>query len=266
MAAPEMEELETLFVRVAPPMGNDKKKPARSTAVVLLHGLNLHFFNKEKTFHPELRPWQKEDSLLVERLGEQFDVWSLSYGQNLSLEAIASHPRLLGHFRTLKQQGYTQIILIGHSAGGVIARLIVEDHPQLGISKVVQVCAPNKGSALAALKTARASQIPFLVSLTRSNREKEAESRSKKLIPSNVEFACVVGSINLKGDGVVFSRSQWSADLQGQGIPAFLVKTTHWDAMFSTRCVDLLVKLLETPLPRWDSGKVVETRRQILGS
>lgn len=258
-------KLETMFVKVGPMPGPAGRSPNQERAVVLIHGLGLHLIKKDRAYHPHLRSWQESDSKLVRRLAQDSDVYALAYAQFVTVETIASSLEVVKHLRSLKKAGYKQITLIGHSAGGLIARELVEDHPDLGVTRVIQVCSPNAGSGWAALKTARAAQLPFLTSLTRGSRERILETRAKKRIPDHVEFACVVGSCNLKGDGVVWSRSQWTEDLQSQGVPAFTLKATHWDAMSGTRAPELLAKLVLDPLPRWNATQVSEARKSILG-
>jgi pimeloyl-ACP methyl ester carboxylesterase len=258
--------VQTMFVKVAPRPGPIGRSPGQDRAVVLIHGLGLQMINQEKACKPYLRPYQQSDSPLVRRLARDSDVYALCYGQNASVESIALSPDLIRYILSLKAEGYCQIVLIGHSAGGLIARHLVEDHPELGVTRVIQVCAPNGGSGWAALKTARAAQIPFLVSLTRTSRQKVLHQRSAdRRIPESVEFACVVGSCNLRGDGVVSTRSQWTADLQMQGIPAYTLKATHWEAMSCSRTPELLARIVVEPMPRWDAARVAQARKALLG-
>ncbi|MFO0876961.1 MAG: alpha/beta fold hydrolase [Gemmataceae bacterium] len=264
-AATEKAALQTIFVKVGPMPGPLGRSPGQERAVVLIHGLGLHLIHKDRTFHAHLRPWQESDSKLVRRLAEDSDVYALAYAQNVAVDTVASSPELARHLKSLQKAGYRQIILIGHSAGGLIARHVVEDNPHLGVTRVIQVCSPNGGSGWAALKTARAAQMPFLNSLTRSTRDKILETRADKRIPESVAFACVIGSCNLKGDGVVWCRSQWTGDLQQQGIPAYMLKATHWDAMTCSRTPDFLARLVVEPMPRWDSKRVTEARKAYLG-
>jgi pimeloyl-ACP methyl ester carboxylesterase len=263
---PNTSEVQTLFQKAAPEPGGHGTPQPRERAVVLIHGLGLHPLSHEKAVKPRLRSWQQPESALVHRLARDSDVYSLAYGQNASVEQIATSSDVPRHIRGLKSAGYREIVLVGHSAGGLIARHLAEDNPGLGITRVIQVCAPNAGSAWAGLKTARAAQGPFLASLTRSGRQKVLDERAGKRIPDGVAFACVVGSCGVGGDGIVQSRSQWSADLQAQGVPAFPLRTTHREAMTTARAAELLGRLVVEPLPRWDARKVVETRKALLGS
>jgi len=156
-------------------------------------------------------------------------------------------------------------VLVGHSAGGLIARQIVEDHDDIGITKVIQVCSPNGGTNWAALKAARAVQKPFLASLTHASREKFLKERKDKRIPTAIQFACVVAIVHLGGDMLVSCKSQWTEDLQAQGIPAHLLKATHWDAVRSPKGAELLGRLVDEAQQRWDEGAVREARKKLLG-
>jgi hypothetical protein len=90
----------------------------------------------------------------------------------------------------------------------------------------------------------------FLESLAVHARCKVLEQRANVRIPADVEFACVVGTGGISGDGIVAESSQWSKDLQDQGIPAYRVRTSHSDAMSNHRVVALLAVLVRTPQPR----------------
>lgn len=265
LIVPVQAPIQIHFEKVAPQSPASGRTPSQDRAVVLIHGLGLHLISADKALHPALRSWQLPQSPLVRRLAQDSDVYALSYSQNATVEEIASSGELRRHLRQLNAAGYKQIVLVGHSAGGLIARQLVEDHPDLGVTRVLQICTPNAGSSWASLKTARGAQKSFLSSLTRSRRTETLEHRMHKRIPDSVDFACVIGSCHLKGDGIVFSRSQWSNDLQEQGIPAFPLRTTHWDAMTNSRTPELIGKLVVEPLPRWERSRVVQQRRLLLG-
>ncbi|MFO0925767.1 MAG: alpha/beta fold hydrolase [Gemmataceae bacterium] len=268
--APPVDEkatpVDTLFVKVGPNPKVPGRTPGQPRALVLIHGLSLHFLHGDKIQKAKLRPWQEAESPVVKRLGQEGDVYSLAYGQTVAVETVCEASLLLRHLAGLKAAGYTQIVLIGHSAGGLIARQVVEDFPDLGVTRVIQVCSPNAGSVLAALKTARGAQMAFLLSLTRGARLKVLEERAKKRLPVAVEFVCVVGATRVGGDGVVVPRSQWSSELQAQGVPAYPLRATHWEAMHSPKTGDLLARLAVEPQPRWPPDKIIQVRKQLLGS
>jgi pimeloyl-ACP methyl ester carboxylesterase len=256
-------KVETIFVKVGPTPLTAGRSADRDKAVVLVHGLGLHPFSSDKALRAKLRAWQQGDSPIVKKLGEQADVYALAYGQNAAIDKIADDPSLVRYLVRVKKEGYKEIILVGHSAGGLIVRQLVEDHPDLGVTRVVQICAPNSGSALASLKAATAAQMEFMVSLTRAFRLKALEKRDAKKIPASVEFVCVVAAARLPGDGVVVAKSQWPLELQAQGIPAVSLRATHWDVMKNPKTVELLHKLVKESQPRWDAKKVLESLKSI---
>jgi hypothetical protein len=257
--------VEVLFVKVGPNARVVGRSAGQQRAVVLIHGLVLHPIAKDKATKAELRSWQHQDSNLVKEVSRHADVYSLAYGQTAACEHIAQSPLLLDHLRGLKKAGYRDIILVGHSAGGLIARQLVEDNQDIGITKVIQVCCPNSGSNWAVLKTARSVQAAFLASLTHSARERLLKERKEKRIPTEVQFTCVIGSVRLGGDGIVSCKSQWSEDLQAQGIPAHSLRTTHWDAVRSPKGAELLGRLVQESQKRWDERTVREVRKKLLG-
>ena len=257
-------KVETIFVKVGPTPLTAGRSADRDKAVVLIHGLSLHPFSSDKALRAKLRVWQQGDGPIAKKLGEQADVYALAYGQNASIDKIADDPSLVRYLLRLKREGYREIILIAHSAGGLIARHLVEDHPDLGVTRVIQICAPNGGSGWASLKAATTSQMEFMNSLTRGSRLEALKKREKKTIPDDVEFVCIVGSCRVAGDGIVVAKSQWTLDLQAQGIPAHPLRMTHWDAMKNPKTVELLQKLVKESQPRWDAKKVLESLKTIV--
>ena len=114
---------------------------------------------------------------------------------------VAALPGFADNLRKLKQLGYTDLVLVGHSAGGLVARHFVEDYPDAGVTKVVQVCTPNGGSFWANFRVGvRKSQRAFLGSLTRDGREQCLRERGDKRIPPSVDFVCLVGNRAGEGD------------------------------------------------------------------
>jgi pimeloyl-ACP methyl ester carboxylesterase len=259
--------IETEFVQVAPVPAHQEwwKAEGKTRAVVLIHGLFVHPFSKTKVGRAELHAWQKPDCLLVKRLAQEADVFAFAYGQTVSADEIAECPDLENSVRKLRQAGYRQIVLIGHSAGGVIARQFVEDHPDSGVTKVIQVCTPNVGSGWAKWQTVRANQIDFLDSLTKPARRRSLSNRADKEIPGHIEFACIVGTGSVVGDGVVSNRSQYPPDLQKQGIPAYPFHSSHWMVLRSRKGAELAARLVREPQPRWDENQVQAIRRQLPG-
>jgi pimeloyl-ACP methyl ester carboxylesterase len=259
------EPVEARFVQVAPQGSAEwRRSPGERRAVVLIQGLGVYPSSK-KVEHPWLRDWQKPGSLLVRRLARDADVYAFAYGQSVTVDEIAGHPALAGGLARLREMGYREVVLVGYSAGGVVARRLVEDYPDAGVTKVVQVCAPNAGSGWAKLRMVPSNEKPFLRSLTKEERRRQLRSRLDVTLPDDVEFVCVVGTAALVGDGVVSARSQWTPDLQAQGVPVVTVSKDHLAMVRSAAGVEAIAELVRTPQPRWSPGRVAEARKGILG-
>src|SRR5215813_2898491 len=190
-------EVESRFEQVLPRPGMASLFPGRvgrQLAVVLIHGLYLHPFSKENAGRPLLRDWQTPKSRLARELARQADVYAFAYAQNVPVDEVARSGRLLESVRFLRSLDYREIVLVGHSAGGLVARQFVEDHPDEGVTKVIHVCTPNGGSSLAKLPASCGAQRVFLKSLTKQERRKSLAGRRDKHIPPGVDFVCVVGT------------------------------------------------------------------------
>jgi len=261
------EQIETKFQQVHPsPRDRMERTPGRLRAVLLLHGLRLHPINNAKVYEPHFSDWQLPGSPLVKSLGKDADVFAYAYGQNTRLEKIAEYPALASAVGKLRFLGYEEIVLLGHSTGGVVARLFVEDHPRSGVTKVLQVCAPNDGSSWAKLNFSVAKdQEMFLHSLTKKERLVWNEMREDTRIPLNVDFLCVVGATGPNGDGFVACKSQWSPDLQKQGIPAIRLATTHLTVLRTPKTAEKIAQLVREDHPRWSQEKVQAMRKSIIG-
>src|SRR5262245_34318114 len=142
--------VDTKLVEVAPVPKKEaawERSPGMKTAVLLIHGLRPHV-RKDTVGKAGFQDWQRPKSLLVKTLAKDADVYAFAYGQNVSVEHIAGAAELRAGITRLKKLGYHEIVLIGHSAGGVVVRQFVEDYPEAGVTKVIQVCSPNGGCAL----------------------------------------------------------------------------------------------------------------------
>jgi pimeloyl-ACP methyl ester carboxylesterase len=260
--------VEVRFVQVAPqdrPSAEWRRSAGERRAVVLIQGLMPHPFSKENVRRAALRDWQEPGSPLVKRLAGEGDVYAFAYGQNVAVDEIADHDALWGGLLRLRALGYRDVVLVGYSAGGVIARRVVEEYPDAGVTKVVQVCAPNAGSGWAKLSAVRGDQKAFLRSLTKEERRREMRARLDVSLPDGVEFVCVVGTAGVTGDGVVSRRSQWPPDLQAQGVPAVTVTTDHLSMVRSSGGAGAIAELVRKPQPRWSPAKVAAERKSILG-
>ena len=263
--------VESICQQVAPAHADGKweRKPNQTHAVLLIRGLQVHLSEKAVP-KAELQSWQKADSPLVKELGKSTDVFVFAYGQNASLETIVSKSKLADSIARIRKLGYTDVTLIGHSAGGLIARHFVEDNPDAGVTKVVQVCTPNGGSSMASLGvlTAPKNQKPFMDSLTVDHRRKCLEARADKSIPAKVQFVCVVAKLENEsvGDGVVRCNCQWTPELQKQGIPVELVMGGHLEIVRDVRYAETLARMVRQKQERWPAKRIEKARSEIFGS
>jgi pimeloyl-ACP methyl ester carboxylesterase len=252
---------ETKFVQVAP-VPKDPQKFVRSTgqkrAVVLIHGYWLHF-KQDRVAKAFFKDWQTGRSPLVKALAKDSDVFAFAYGQTICLEDVTKLRALRDGIARLKKLGYTHIALVGHSAGGLVAREFVEDFPKAGVTKVIQVGTPNAGTPLAEFKLIPKNHRDFVRSLSKAGREKCLLERADKKIPKGVQFVCVV-----TGDDYLIScKCQWSPDLQDQGIPAVRLATGHRAVMRKRALVEVLAKIVRDPYTRWGAAKVAEAKKTI---
>jgi pimeloyl-ACP methyl ester carboxylesterase len=242
------------------------RSPGQGRAVVLLHGLHAHPVDESKAGRPLLRDWQRPGSRLARALAEHADVFAFAYAQDVPVEVVAPRSTLRADVRALRALGYREVVLVGHSAGGLVARQLVEDFPDVGVTKVIQVCCPNGGSSWGRWRVAvRETQEVFLVSLTKEAREEALRQRRDTRIPAGVQFVCVVGTGSGVGDGVVLRSRQWTEDLQEQGVPAVPLKVVHPTAMRSAKSASVLADLVRRPVPRWDRDRVAAERKKVLG-
>ncbi len=266
--AAETEPVKTRFDQVHPPRvaAEFERSAGEPTVVVLIHGLRIHPVHREKIPLATFHEWQEVGSTLVRKIGEEADVFSFAYGQNVPVSTIAESAGLRDAIKQLKKVGYAEVVLMGHSAGGLIARQFVEDHPSSGVTKVIQVCSPNDGASLARWKAmVRKEQEPFVLSFSKQARAQWLLDRKGKSIPKHVQFVCVMGDGGGVGDFVVSDDSQWPIDLQEQGIPVVRLQTTHVTVMRSSSAADYLSALVVEPIPRWSKARVEAARKEIFG-
>jgi pimeloyl-ACP methyl ester carboxylesterase len=260
--------IETRLVQVAPPVpvwATPRKTPRTARAVVLIHGLRPHPLSEANVWEPELSSWEEPSSPLVKTLTADSDVYSLAYGQNASVDDVARVRSLAQHVAGLRAAGYSEVVLVGYSAGALIARYFVENTGGGGVTKVIQVCPPNGGSGWSKLASGvRKSQEPFVRSLSKDARQAAMRARADLPLPADVEFVCVVGSFGRSGDGLVRYDNQWPTDLQRQGVPAMLLPVPHLTAMHSKLVAQTLADLVRRPLPRWTPTQVEAARTRIL--
>src|SRR5204862_7217419 len=153
---------------------------------------------------------------------------------------------------------------LAHSAGGLVARQVVEDNPDLGVTKVIQGCVPNAGTPSAKTKV-HASQQAFIDSLTPESRQKALEARGAKRIPAGIEFVCVLGHLDATNetDGVVPCICQWSPDLRKQCIPVVSLEVSHHQTTRTARGAETLARLVREKQVRWENAQVEQVTQQL---
>jgi pimeloyl-ACP methyl ester carboxylesterase len=254
--------VEARLERLAPP--GEVKQSHR--AVVLFHGLRVQPVSAAAVRRAEPSFWESEQAPLVKLLSQGSDVFGFHYAQTTTVDDVAKSPELFRSMQRLRETGYVEIVLIGYSAGAIVARQFVEDNPESGVTKVIQVGAPNGGSDWTVLMHGvRAPQVKFVESLTKDARRIANQVRADRRIPDHVQFVCVVTVSNWIGDGVVRRDAQWTNDLQTQNIPAEVIFLPHVGAMFSSRLSAKVRDLVVQPQHRWTPDQVQMARPRILG-
>lgn len=231
-------------------------------AVVLVHGLRATTVLEQHAHDLFLHDWQRPDSTLVNALAESADVYAVAYTQDAPVHEIAASPVFLGAMGGLPAGDYDDVVLVGHSAGGLLSRWFVEDHPDAGITGVVQLCAPNDGSGWARLYGAgRISHEQFIQSL--SDKDVTA-GREGKTVPADVDFLVAICDGAGVGDGVVADERQWPEDLRRQGIAAVQVPTLHFTATRGRLQAARIASWVAGDHPRLSPAAVQELADQVL--
>jgi pimeloyl-ACP methyl ester carboxylesterase len=258
--------VETKFIQVAPPAAAaPRRSPGRTRAVVLLHGLRPHPFSETNVATPDLSGWAEAGSMVVTTLGAESDVYALGYSQNAPVDDVARAPAVGGYVASLRAAGYAEVVMVGYSAGALVARYYVEDTGGGGVTKVVQVCPPNGGSGWSRLaRRARKSQEVFGRSQCKGAKQGAMAARANRRVPPHVEFVCLVGAFGRAGDGLVRFDCQWPHDLQRQGIPAVVLTVPHLTAMRSKATAQKVAELVREPQPRWSAALAEQMRAAVL--
>jgi hypothetical protein len=232
---------------------------SKDRVVLLLPGLKIHPLRPALAGRPDLHSWEEPNSDLVRTLAKDADVFSFGYAQITPLDAVAQSPGLREAVANIRKLGYKEIVLIGHSAGGVIARLFIESYPDCGVTKVITVAAPHSGSELAHLKGGyHKIQATFIQSLAP---EARIEAPPRKT-DDRIEMACVICKLKrIDGDGLVNLVSQWPEEFRKLGVPAVLVPGSHFDAMISPVGVKAIAELAREKLVRWSPEEVEQARK-----
>jgi pimeloyl-ACP methyl ester carboxylesterase len=263
VAAP-MVHLPTAFWQITPAYHDATVVRNKDRAVLLVHGLVPRPVQPAKAAIPEAHSWQKSDSHLVRNLAADFDVFGFSYAQTVPVDGVCWSDGLRLAVKALKTAGYRDVVLVGHSAGGVIVRQFAEHFPDSGVTKVIIVAAPHDGSPWALIPQfgLAANQVPFIKSLTPHTRRQQ-RLRGKQLA-DGLEVCCVVCKLpRLAGDTIVPASSQWPEEFQKQGIPASLVAVNHFDAVRSAEGAAVIAGLARDKLTRWTPEQVEQGRKAL---
>ena len=233
---------------------------------MLINGLFVHPVRPARATRPWRREWQEPRSDLVKALAKEFDVFAFGYAQTVSVDEVAHAPGLRDAVLRLRKGGYKEVVLVGHSAGGVIARLFVESYPDAGVTKVIAVAAPFAGAEAATVKLGYPRvQAPFVQSLAPEVRTEIAKA-NKNPLGKDVEMACVVCKLKrVETDGLVYIRSQWTDDLQRCGVPAAFAPVSHFDAMLNPISIKTICDLAREKLTRWSPDEAEKARKVLFG-
>jgi pimeloyl-ACP methyl ester carboxylesterase len=237
----------------------------KDRAVILIHGMKLYPFRTQKTEQAVPHDWQEPGSHLVVALSKDADVFAFAFAQTLPVDLVAHAPALRGAVKRFNDAGYREVVLVGHSAGGVVARLFAEHHPE-GLTKVVLVAAPHAGTEIARTTVGYPKcQAPFVHSLAPEPRTM-ANRENKRLIPPRVQVVSVVSKLRgIEADGLLSVATQWPPLLQQQGIPAVLVHDSHWTILRTPAGVKTVAGLVRDPLVRWTPEQVQVARGILFG-
>jgi len=259
-------ELWQLAPEIPARSGGMMAERVKDRAALLIPGLKIHPLRPTLCARPERHSWQEPTSDLVRTLAPDFDVFAFGYAQTAPLDAVVHSPGLRDAVGRLKGRGYKEIVLIGHSAGGVIARLFASAYPGAGVTKVVTVASPHTGAEAANIPIGYPrAQSPFVQSLSPAVRL-AAKIGIDSPPEDKVEMACVVCKLRrLDGDGLVHLASQWPDSCRACGIPAVVVPVSHWEAMLNPAAVKVIGEVAREKLTRWSPEEVERARRVLFG-
>ncbi len=237
----------------------------KDKAVLLIPGLKIHPVRPALATQPELHKWQLPNSELVRALASDFDVFALGYAQTAPVDVVARSPALHAQVQLLKDAGYREIVLIGHSAGGVVARLYAATYPKSGVTKVITTAAPHAGALIARIPVGYPKiQAPFVQSLT-----PEARRRCAQPVDSDpqqpLEMVCVVARLpRLFSDGLVELESQWPEECRAAGVPVVVVEVSHFEVLLHPASVRKVAQLTREKLRRWTPEEVEQALQVLL--
>ena len=163
--------------------------------------------------------------LLAQRLErEGFATVRVGYpSTSLGIDAAVGH---VAAALARQTQGWSVVHLVGHSLGGVIARLVAERYPELPIGRIVQLGSPNSGSGLAEtvrqLPVARRFFGPALDEIP-GLQPRHQRTRNVGAIAGKLPVVDALGeAVGLQGpnDGFVTVRSAWEGAERRLAMPS----------------------------------------------
>jgi hypothetical protein len=237
--------------------------PEKARAVVLVHGLFLHVLRPARAAQPWIRDWQEPKGELVKALAKDSDVFAFGYAQTAPVEEVAESAGLRDAVAKLRKAGYAEVVLVGHSAGGLVVTQFVERHPDAGVTKVIAVATPFGGVGLANMKVGYPKvQAPFVHSLS-----PEARAKANPRPPGkDVQIACVVCKLkHAESDGLVPVRSQWTEELRKAGVPVVLANASHFGVKHSPDAAKVIAALAREKLTRWSPEETEKARKILFG-
>lgn len=258
-------ELPTAVWQMVPLVDGEMKAPkvTKTKAVLCIPGLYPHPLRPEKATLPEMHPWFEPKAPLLAALAGEFDVYAFGYAQTVPIDLVADCNGLRNAVERLRKAGYAEIVLVGHSAGGLVAHHFAERNPKSGVTKVIPVSAPYTGSDLAdiTLPLPR-TQVSYIKSLAPQPR-KDAIA-AIKAFPKDIEICCVLCKVSrLPNDIMVGLDSQWPEEVRKQGIPATLVAVNHFEAIKAPQGVTMVADLAKAKLVRWEQADITKAKEII---
>jgi pimeloyl-ACP methyl ester carboxylesterase len=241
-------------------------KPTKTRAIVLIHGLLPRPIRPELAHTPDPHSWQNRTGDLVKTLAEDFDVFGVSYAQTLPADLVPVSQKFRESIAVLNKLGYKDIVLVGHSAGGIIARHFVEMFPDAGVTKLITIATPHLGSGWTNVPSRLwpKSQVPFIESLSEGYRT--VATRNAPPLPKNLEVLSIVCKLpRIDSDTMVGVKSQWPTDFQQQGISAIVVRCNHFEAMKNTEVTKAIQTAARDRIVRWKPEDVEKARGLLFG-
>lgn len=205
--------------------------------VILLHGIGLSYITM-KYIEYYLRK-------------EGYEVFNIDYpSRKYTIPMLASYIQERIYARSLNQ--YNKVHIIGHSLGGVLARLIALDYKYDNLGECIALSAPNRGSSLAKyLNSWRLFKIYFGPAIIDLEPGSEVLSVIKAL---PIRYALIAGTrssftpfgwfFDEPNDGTVAVSEMIPDTLSEKNIYQFYV--SHSSMLINSNVKDKIVELLKS--------------------